>query len=197
MDGDVVEQVQGLVIGIRKGFSRGLDTAGKLAEAPSRRIPWYDFTSDGTGLWPAAIALRRGGEDALAAPGHGGGSERVAHRRLARGEASRADPNIGLRPVNDPTGCRVGDLPAVSKLVTTDLSSHTGLSCQPNHPAFRTLALSSVNPARPYICRLIVLDRSTDYLPRHTPSLGGYAPDSAALGAAGSDGLVRLLGVGR
>jgi hypothetical protein len=36
------------VVPTRKWFSREVDTAGKLEEAPSRKIPWYDSTSDGT-----------------------------------------------------------------------------------------------------------------------------------------------------
>src|SRR5512135_976570 len=38
-----------------------------------------------------------------------------------------------------------------------------------------TRALSNANPARPYICRLIIFTCWTDYTDRHTPCLGRYS----------------------
>jgi hypothetical protein len=67
-------------------------------------------------------------------------------------------------------------------LVTADLSPRIGPPNRSAHPAFRTLARSSANPARPYICRLIIFSRLT--CPSTGPLL--HFPVSAAATAASS-----------
>ena len=74
----------------------------------------------------------------------------------------------------------------------SSLGSGTAVAfCQ---AALSTRARRSTNPARPYICRLIVFTCWTDYTDRHTPRLGRYSgcactlfhrsPEPGALGPA-------------
>src|SRR5262245_29006214 len=47
--------------------------------------------------------------------------------------------------------------------------------------AFRTRARGNTNPARPYICRLIVFTRWTECPDRHTPYVGRYSASTGSV----------------
>src|SRR5262249_39256163 len=66
--------------------------------------------------WPAAVALCRGGEDTLPAPGDGSGDQRQPHQQLAKGQAPRANEDIGLRQADGTAEPELRHSPAVSKV---------------------------------------------------------------------------------